>query len=361
MTPMLSYWCWWLHLGGIAGGLPIAAHTHHHLRAGDHPQPGSKVIKGDSRTSLHPSHEGIICPLSSYSYRRTCRYNLHDLVLPPVKWPHRPPHVHWSTPALEVRVIGSWPKVYQSIVPELYLVSSGLTLGIPLSELPVLATQHLHSNNAELLEGFILDPFAKIKRTKGKGNHLKTLGLFISFNKHKTIAVTGPLIPSRPGVGWCWCKTPSRCLSAAAAAATGTSSWAATSAQRPPALWRSKHRGHRWTNRWTTEEMRQELATFGLFADLSLSLLGFACEDPEARLQKLHNMLNANIWCADLNRVTKLETLHKKVQYTVKMMWLKCRTRWVECQLSLKQSHMGGTNRTEMMNLHDLSPFPPCS
>lgn len=66
--------------------------------------------------------------------------------------------------------------------------------------------------------------------------------------------------------------------------------------------------------------MRQELATFGLFADLSLSLLGFACEDPEARLQKLHNMLNANIWCADLNRVTKLETLHKKVQYTVKMM-----------------------------------------
>jgi hypothetical protein len=24
-------------------------------------------------------------------------------------------------------------------------------------------------------------------------------------------------------------------------------------------------------------------------------------------------MLNANIWCADLNRVTKLETLHKKV------------------------------------------------
>ena len=208
MTPMLSYWCWWLHLGGIAGGMPIAAHTHHHLRAGDHPQPGSKVIKGDSRTSLHPSHEGIICPLSSYSYRRTCRYNLHDLVLPPVKWPHRPPHVHWSTPALEVRVIGSWPKVYQSIVPELYLVSSGLTLGIPLSELPVLATQHLHSNNAELLEGFILDPFAKIKRTKGKGNHLKTLGLFISFNKHKTIAVTGPLIPSRPGVGWCWCKNP---------------------------------------------------------------------------------------------------------------------------------------------------------
>ena len=68
MTPMLTYWCWWLHLGGIAGRMPIAAHTHHHLRAGDHPQPGehhyTPVMEGSSApcpATAIEGHANITC------------------------------------------------------------------------------------------------------------------------------------------------------------------------------------------------------------------------------------------------------------------------------------------------------------